>query len=128
MNIHEKTWGFEYWFVNDEKYCGKLLYVRKGEWSSKGKYHYHKIKDETFFVIDGVLLLDFYQGDFCSSIELGRYESFNVPPGMKHRFTAATPDGCKFIEVSTTHSEEDSYRCMYREKDRTWVEVVHGKG
>ncbi len=128
MNIHEKTWGFEYWFVNDEKYCGKLLYVRKDEWSSKGKYHYHKVKDETFFVIDGVLLLDFYQDGFRHSIELLRYESFNVPSGMKHRFTAESPDGCKFIEASTTHDEEDTYRCVFMPETRKWVEVVYGNG
>lgn len=128
--IHEKSWGFEHWFVNNEKYCGKLLYVRKDEWSSKGKYHYHKIKDETFFVIDGVLLLDFTDEDDrpLHSIELDQYESFNVPPGMKHRFTSMSPEGCKFIEASTTHDEEDSYRCMFNHETQKWVEVVYGKG
>jgi len=127
MKIHEKTWGFEHWFVNNEKYCGKLLYVRQNEWSSKGKYHYHKEKDETFFVIDGDLLLHYYKDDLHHSIILKRYESFNVPPEMKHRFTAVSLDGCKFIEASTTHKEEDSYRCALNPKGK-WVEFVYGKG
>jgi mannose-6-phosphate isomerase len=122
MFKHEKTWGWEHWFANNSEYCGKLLYVREGEWSSKGKYHYHKIKDETFFVIEGGLRLDYYDGDVYHSLELPRYASFRVPPLMKHRFTALTPEGCHFIEASTTHREEDSYRCEL-DKDGNWIDV-----
>jgi len=118
----EKTWGWEHWFANDEKYCGKLLFVRKDEWSSKGKYHYHKIKDETFFVIEGGLVLDYYEDGEFKRITLGRYEKFNIPPGMEHRFTAYTGEGCKFIEASTTHFEEDSYRVVWHAPTKSWVE------
>ena len=31
-----KGWGFEKWFHNSEKYCGKLLYFVKGK---KCSYH-----------------------------------------------------------------------------------------
>jgi mannose-6-phosphate isomerase-like protein (cupin superfamily) len=120
MTKHEKTWGWEHWFANNDKYCGKLLFVRQNEWSSKGRYHYHKIKDETFFVVEGGLRLDYYKDNEHHSITLGRYDSFRVPPEMKHRFTAATVEGCYFIEASTTHMEEDSYRCELVNGE--WVE------
>jgi len=122
MEKYEKTWGYEHWFANNEQYCGKMLYVREGEWSSKGNYHYHKIKDETFFVIEGGLRLDYYDGGVYHSIILGRHASFRVPPLMKHRFTAITNEGCHFIEASTTHREEDSYRCKFDGKGN-WIEV-----
>jgi len=62
----EKSWGWEYWFSNvnetiDDKtinYCGKMIYVQYNKWSSNFKYHYHKIKDETFLVLEGQLQVD----------------------------------------------------------------------
>ena len=53
-----KSWGTELWFANNKKYCGKLLTVIPDIWSSNGKFHYHKIKDETFFIIEGMLWLE----------------------------------------------------------------------
>ncbi len=122
MKLYEKTWGWEHWFVNSRLYCGKLLFVRKGDWSSNGKYHYHNIKDETFFVIEGALILDYYKHGEFKSITLRRYESFHVPPRMKHRFTSLTDEGCRFIEASTTHREDDSYRCEWDEENKEWIE------
>ena len=100
----EKTWGSELWFENNEKYCGKLLTIKKGKWSSEGKLHYHPIKDETFFVLNGALLLE-VEGE---ARVLSPGQSHRVLPGQMHRFKGITD--CQFIEVSTTHSDEDSIR------------------
>jgi mannose-6-phosphate isomerase-like protein (cupin superfamily) len=108
-----KSWGWERWIVNNELYCGKELFIRKGEWSSNGKYHYHRIKDETFYVTSGILILDYViedNGKEFKSIELKENDTFRIMPGVKHRFTSKTPEGCKFIEFSTKHSDDDSYR------------------
>ena len=108
----EKTWGYEIWFANNDLYCGKLISVNKGKRSSKGRYHYHKIKDETFFVIEGTLVLDWVDEDNrVHTVSLGVNQSIRLKPGIKHRFTTNTKGGCKFIEASTTHRESDSYRC-----------------
>lgn len=117
----KKSWGWELWFDNNDEYCGKLLYVRKGEWSSHGRYHYHKNKLETFFVVDGMLRLDYVtdDGEFKSVI-LKNNESFRVERNVKHRFTALSNQGCKFIETSTTHDDDDSYRCEF--VDEKWIE------
>lgn len=119
----EKTWGWEKWFANNETYCGKELFVRKGEWSSKGNYHYHKVKDETFYIIKGTLRLDYYAegNDFSTTAILEKGDSFRVVPGIRHRFTAMNLMGCHFIEASTTHREEDSYRCFW--EDECWQDV-----
>jgi len=43
----EKVWGSEDWIVNRE-YCGKVLNLNKG---FRCSMHYHKNKDETFYVV-----------------------------------------------------------------------------
>ena len=42
-----KFWGYEQWFVNNDKYCGKRLLLNRGYQCS---VHYHKIKEETFYI------------------------------------------------------------------------------
>lgn len=124
----KKDWGWENWFANVQDkdgpdYCGKIIYVEYGKWSSNFKYHYHKIKDETFVVLEGILQIDFYVDDSTpNSIYLNPYQTFRVKPGMKHRFTSVTQTGCKFVEVSTFHSDNDSYRCEYDVETGTWID------
>lgn len=115
MRVHKmvsKSWGSEEWFENNDLYCGKILTVVKGKYSSKGAFHYHKIKDETFYIIEGTLLLHIVDTEQKATIikRLEKGDSYRVKPGVLHKFTSLTEDGCKFIEVSTTHSDEDSYR------------------
>ena len=121
QNFVNKDWGYEVWFANTDEYCGKLLYVKQDYWSSNGKFHYHDVKDETFYVISGILELEWYdEENDCHNILLKKGDSFRILPGIKHRFRAITEEGCEFIEASTTHRDEDSYRCEFI--DGTWVE------
>jgi mannose-6-phosphate isomerase-like protein (cupin superfamily) len=136
----EKSWGWEFWFANvnetiemplddsmvkKEKnisYCGKLFYIRANEWSSKGKFHYHNDKDETFFVLEGELFLEIEneRSGSITDVILKQNESYRIKAGLKHRFTTTTVTGCKFMEVSTFHSDEDSYRCEKNEANE-WI-------
>ena len=116
-----KTWGYEKWFANNEQYCGKLIAVNLNQFSSDGKFHYHKIKDETFFVIEGNLLLEYVEDGMFYSITLEPHQSFRVFPGVKHRFSTASKQ-CRFIEASTTHRESDSYRCEWDKEKGEWNE------
>jgi len=100
----EKDWGNEVWFENNELYCGKILTIEKGKWSSKGKRHYHPVKDETFFILNGTILLE-VEGE---AFVLGAGQSHRIFPGQMHRFKGITD--CQFVEVSTTHNDEDSIR------------------
>jgi|WetSurMetagenome_2_1015567.scaffolds.fasta_scaffold308517_1 mannose-6-phosphate isomerase-like protein (cupin superfamily) len=124
INYFEKSWGYEIWFANTKEYCGKELYVRNHLYSSKGNFHYHKNKDETFYVIEGKLKLDYVdnEGDFRSII-LEEDQSFRVYPMIKHRFTSISVTGCRFIEASTHHEESDSYRCYFDEKLNKWIDI-----
>ena len=55
-----KGWGYEDWLVNKKEYCGKLLFFKKGKHCS---FHYHKLKDETFYVHRGELLIVYSEED-----------------------------------------------------------------
>jgi len=99
-HVVPKTWGEEHWIVNRD-YCGKKLVLKRGHRCS---LHYHKDKDEVFYVIAGRVLL-----------ELGSEEVILVPgdhrrvaPGTVHRFTGL--DDAEIIEFSTHHEDSDSYR------------------
>jgi len=121
--VVEKSWGSETWFVNNHLYCGKLLKVNKGKYTSEGRFHYHKSKDETFFIISGLLLVDYVTLDNeFYSLTLKSGQAFRVEPNVKHRFTALNEAGCIFIETSTTHRDSDSYRCSWDSEKREWIE------
>ena len=104
--IVDKLWGGEEIFANNDLYCGKLLTCKDGIWSSNGKYHYHIIKDETFFIVEGELCLDLEE---VKTITLKKGESYRVYPYTKHRFKSIT-NVCSFIEVSTHDDPSDSIR------------------
>ncbi len=130
MKYVEKSWGHEIWFENNGLYCGKGLFVRYQEWSSKGKFHYHPVKDETFIITYGTLLLQIGEDGhgFIEDHILPAQTSFRVKPGVKHRFTAINQEGCEFVEVSTIHNDDDTIRCYWgtvsgdHEWDHGWVE------
>lgn len=110
----QKGWGHEYWIVNHDLYCGKILAVKSGK---KSSWHYHSDKDETFHVIEGILIVrlsdedDWYE---ASVIELTSGESLYLPPGTRHQFEGGSRRGrsTRFIEFSTQHFEEDSHRLI----------------
>lgn len=98
--IHEKVWGEEQWIANRE-YCGKILVLKKG---FRCSIHYHKIKDETFYILEGKMLIEL---DGERAI-MNPGDAVLIKPGQKHRFTAM--EDTRFIEFSTHHDESDSYR------------------
>ena len=129
VDVVSKKWGFEKRIINNEKYCGKLLYVVKGKHTS---LHYHKSKDETFYVHSGKLKV-YYQDDIKKakesvsrgivnpdggdiSIPLHEFESetlnagdvFRVPAERVHRVYAV--EDTQLYEFSTTHNEKDTVR------------------
>ena len=80
-----KGWGFEKWIVNKEEYCGKLLYIVKDR---KCSWHYHKLKDEVFYVQSGKILLKYSEDDDLNGAShtiLGPGDSFHVYRGLRHQ-------------------------------------------
>ena len=108
IEFHPKGWGFEKWIVNCPEYCGKLLYFVKDK---KCSWHYHKIKDEVFYLQSGKLKVRYSDGDdieATSIVILNPGDKFHVYPGLRHQMEAL--EDSELFEFSTQHFEEDSYR------------------
>ena len=103
-----KGWGFEKWIVNCEEYCGKLLYFVKGKRCS---WHYHKLKDEVFYIQSGKILVKYSDDDNIDTaleVTLSRGDNFHVYKGLRHQMIAI--EDTELFEFSTTHYDTDSHR------------------
>ena len=108
-----KGWGFEKWIVNNSEYCGKLLYFVKGKRCS---WHYHKLKDEVFYVQSGKIKVFYSEGDEiysegilkAESVILRPGDNFHVYRGLRHQMIAL--EDTELFEFSTQHFDSDSYR------------------
>jgi len=110
IKIVPKGWGHEKWIVNNNKYCGKLLFFNKGK---KCSWHYHEKKEETFYIHSGKLrLLYGYDDDIelADEIILRPGDKFEIPRKLRHQMFAL--EETEMYEFSTTHYEEDSYRVI----------------
>jgi mannose-6-phosphate isomerase-like protein (cupin superfamily) len=104
----EKLWGNELWIINNERYCVKLLTILP---QSAGSLHFHKVKDETFYVLTGACSLELTTRPDKLPRIMRRGDYQQIPPGVAHRFTnhsATFP--CEILECSTHHDDADTYR------------------
>lgn len=131
IDIVSKKWGYEKIIVNDDKYCGKLLHIVKGKNTS---LHYHKTKDETFYIHSGKLKV-YYTDDMkkanrvvgegilnpntgviipplhlLESVTLHAGDAFRVMPERVHQLYAV--EDVVLYEFSTKHAEEDTVRLI----------------
>lgn len=105
-----KGWGGERIICNTEEYCGKLLYFVKGK---KCSWHYHKLKDETFYIQSGkIKLLYSDEDDLANAIEviLSSGDKFHIYRKLRHQMIAL--EDTELFEFSTQHFDEDSYRII----------------
>ena len=108
--IYPKGWGYEKWIVNKDEYCGKLLHIIKGK---KWSWHYHKLKDETFYLQEGKILLKYSDEDDIEQSKeliLERGDKFHVYRGLRHQMFAL--EDTDLFEFSTQHFDNDSYRVI----------------
>jgi quercetin dioxygenase-like cupin family protein len=100
IKVVPKEWGEERWIVNRD-YCGKLLILKKGYRCS---LHHHRIKDETFYVSKGRVLME-CDGE---AMIMKPGDALLIEPNTKHRFTGL--EDSEIFEFSTHHEDSDSYR------------------
>jgi len=107
MNFVSKRWGWELWIVNNEKYCGKILFIKQGKWCS---FHYHEQKDEVLYIQQGRIEFTYEDDEakITEQAEMGVGEAFHVVPGVKHQMRAL--EDTYIYEFSTQHFDEDSKR------------------
>lgn len=106
-----KSWGFEKIICNSEEYCGKILVFMKGKRCS---FHYHILKDETFYVQSGKILLKYSEEDDledANEIILERGDKFHVYRELRHQMIAL--EDTELFEFSTQHFDDDSIRIIH---------------
>lgn len=105
----DKGWGFEIVWASTENYCGKLLcFINAG---AKMSMHFHKDKDETWFVNAGKFKVRWIDTTtaICHEQILAEGAVWYNPPLRPHQLEALTNDAVIF-EVSTKDTPEDNYR------------------
>lgn len=105
VNFVEKVWGHEEWIVNNPKYCGKKLVLKRG---TRCSVHKHNIKEETFYILSGKVLMELeFEGKKESRL-MTAGDVQHIKIGMWHRFTGI--ENSEIMEFSTFHMDEDSIR------------------
>ena len=108
VHIQPKGWGHEVWIHNDERYCGKILVVKKDRRCS---LHFHKLKHETFYVQSGRIHMRIHDAEGREqAFEMAPGDVLELEPGTAHQFRGL--EDSEILEFSTQHFEEDSYRLV----------------
>ena len=99
----DKPWGYELIWAHTDRYVGKILHIETGHALS---LQYHQRKDETLYLLSGVLDLEVGEdeGAALQTITLQPGESIHMWPGRRHRLSARA--ACDVLEVSTPELED----------------------
>lgn len=113
----QHDWGYQLRLVNEPEYCGKLLVLENRK---SGSLHYHRIKKETFVVLEGSVMIgykipsDEYEPEDdphtypCIS-EYGVGSKITFVQRQAH-FMWAKTSRAVILEVSTHDDDADTYR------------------
>jgi len=107
----DKGWGYEVIWATNDKYCGKIMVFEKV--GAKFSMHFHKEKDESWFVNNGRFLLRWIDTDDASlhEQELKSGDTWRNTPLMPHQLICMEA-GSSITEVSTPDSVEDNFRIV----------------
>ena len=107
--VVEKGWGYELIWATTDKYCGKIMVFNKD--GAMTSMHFHKEKDETWFVNSGKFKVRYIdtKDSMLYEKELNEGDTWYNPPLMPHQLIALQAES-SITEVSTPDSVEDNYR------------------
>jgi|TARA_R110000787_G_scaffold96618_2_gene200062 mannose-6-phosphate isomerase len=100
MRIIEKPWGFEYIWAETDGYVAKMLHINPKQRLS---LQYHEIKEETVYVLEGVLLNWEDEEGPPQKYNMGSH--LHIKPKQVHRFGAGK-EMVRLMEVSTPHLDD----------------------
>jgi mannose-6-phosphate isomerase-like protein (cupin superfamily) len=105
----KKGWGSEFIWATNDKYCGKLMEFNAG---AKFSMHFHKEKDETWYILSGKFVIKLINTNNASVSETKLYpgDVWHNKPLEPHQLICI--EAGTVIEVSTPDSVEDNYRVM----------------
>ena len=114
----KKGWGYELIWATNDQYCGKIMVFERA--GAKFSMHFHKEKDESWFVNTGKFLLRYIDTQTATLHEkvLSEGETWHNPPLMPHQLESMTA-GAMIFEVSTADSVEDNYRIIPGDSQKT---------
>lgn len=87
--------------MNTPLYCAKFLHFHPGK---KSSLHFHRVKQETFHVLDGECMVESGEGKHL----LHKGGTLHIPVAEPHRVSSKF--GCILLEVSTHHEDSDVVR------------------
>ncbi len=104
-----KKWGSEFIWATNNQYCAKFLNFETG---ARFSMHFHRDKDETWYVQNGKFLIRWIDTDTAESHEkeLNEGATWHNPPCQPHQLICI--EAGTIIEVSTPDSVEDNYRIV----------------
>ena len=98
----EKPWGYEIVFALTDRYCGKVLFIRKDQQLS---LQFHRAKDEVIYVHEGRIEMEIGDPGGPLDIEVvGPGNAFHIRPGTVHRWRAL--EDTTVLEVSTPEIDD----------------------
>lgn len=102
-----KGWGSEFIWATNDKYCGKFMNFEKGK---KFSMHFHKDKEETWYVQNGRFIIRWIDTNTAEVHEKEVRDGavWHNPPCQPHQIECL--EAGTIIEVSTPDSVEDNYR------------------
>jgi len=105
----KKGWGYELIWATNDKYCGKIMVFERP--SAKFSMHFHREKDETWFVNNGKFMVKWIDTKDATMYEkeLKEGDVWHNPPLQPHQLVCLEA-GSSITEVSTPDSVEDNYR------------------
>jgi mannose-6-phosphate isomerase-like protein (cupin superfamily) len=96
-----KPWGYELIWSRTGRYVGKVLHINAGESLSR---QYHRIKDETLFLIAGRVRLHLSAGGESRDVIMEVGDSYHIVPGLIHQIEAL--EDSDIVEVSTPELDD----------------------
>jgi|TARA_R110000851_G_scaffold8151_12_gene31510 mannose-6-phosphate isomerase-like protein (cupin superfamily) len=107
----KKGWGYELIWATNDKYCGKIMVFEKV--GAKFSMHFHREKDETWFVNSGKFKVRWIDTKDATIFEkeLNEGDTWHNPPLQPHQLEALQPMS-SITEVSTPDSVEDNFRLI----------------
>lgn len=116
--VHPKQWGQELWLFHCSDYTAKFLDFNAG---AQGSLHFHVDKHESWHLLEGEIEVTTIDTDTAAqsvyTLRVG--EMIDIPRLCPHQVKAIQKS--RILEVSTQHSESDSYRVSPGDSQRVIV-------
>jgi mannose-6-phosphate isomerase-like protein (cupin superfamily) len=119
------------WFLNtlhtirvrhDEGEDGISLMESLAPHGDSPPLHVHHTEDETFHVLEGELRIR--AGD--ADVRIGPGETLLAPKGVAHTYRVESPEGARFLVVTTRGDFERFVRALSRPAERPELPTPHG--